>query len=846
MAAVGEFPATAARTRRSAPASAGARRSYDDVVRLLDDGDVDGLVETLLHLDETKRRTLAARLRAAEPAGPRQEAALLVAGAGCLPAAEDVVAWLRSARLSEPMSEHTVAAIVRVLSAPGRPDPRRVAAGLAALPGAHASDRGEWALAAAALRATGQLPPATEAFVRGWIRDLSARVQQGPASAEGSVAGVRSTGLMAFVAGDPAGRLAARLGADPWLDTLVPHLFRLPKAAAALDTAWATALALLASTGRIDRDGLVGLVIERMRSGVATRPAVETYRRLDLSPDELLARRADLLELLGGPNGPVAEVAQRSLRLLDDSGRLDGDTVVEATRTVLRRTEKKLVRSQLSWVERAAVRHPRYARDLLAAAAVTAAPAATAVKPAVAAAPGAPAAKPAVTAAPAAPTAEPSVTAAPAATATATAAKPAVTAPSATPAVEPAVTAAPATPAAKPAGTAAPAAPDEPLATFDIPRAPLFPPRPIPYEAERMPPPLRTADELAAEAAALLDGPLRPVPLERVLAAAVLFPAAARPVLAALTDALTPAEGLQRMLLDRVREVAAGPAQPVLLATPATVDGHVEPARVLFRLAEAERDGWQPGRHDLTQALLRLPREVDPAIAAAAARLSSPAGRRFAAWLRDAPDPDTLIAPPQPGDPAPAPGPETLVGAPAGEPRPEPAGMACWPQILPGHREVVARHVLGHAAVLPDLARSAGAFGPAFARALAYALGSPRAGDRAHAVAALAHLARHGGADPELLARELAAWREAPTDALADLARGGAQHLVWAVARTLVPALLRLDDPPAGLPGLLALTAATATAIGARADLPEVAAAATAAGTGRLRAEAARLASVLS
>jgi len=91
----------------------------------------------------------------------------------------------------------------------------------------------------------------------------------------------------------------------------------------------------------------------------------------------------------------------------------------------------------------------------------------------------------------------------------------------------------------------------------------------------------------------------------------------------------------------------AGEPPVELLATPATPEGHVDPDRVLALLVLAERDGWEPGRYDLLQALLRLPRTVDPGIGTAAAALRSPAGQRLAAWLDRGglPDPEvTRIA----------------------------------------------------------------------------------------------------------------------------------------------------------------------------------------------------------
>jgi hypothetical protein len=327
----------------------------------------------------------------------------------------------------------------------------------------------------------------------------------------------------------------------------------------------------------------------------------------------------------------------------------------------------------------------------------------------------------------------------------------------------------------------------------------------------------------------------------------------------------------------RIRELAEqlarGDGPPALLATPATRDGHVDPARLLLRLASAERSGWQPGPYDLAQALLRLPRETPATVLTAATRLNSTAGRRFAAWLRAGglADPAfTVVAPA--GGPArrtvsfaalDAGGltvPAGLLGLPADTIYPPSTDTSGWPTVLPSHREIVAAHLLhvspgegGDGTTLYALARSSGPFGPATALLLAHALATGPDAERQDAVAAVAHLSRRGGLDAGMVGRELALLLSVPdvdlrpaADALDDLARGGAQHAVWAMLHAVVPALLRMDRPPADLPDLLALTTATAAAIGAHAHLPEVVAVASRPERTRLKNEAARLARTLS
>jgi hypothetical protein len=409
------------------------------------------------------------------------------------------------------------------------------------------------------------------------------------------------------------------------------------------------------------------------------------------------------------------------------------------------------------------------------------------------------------------------------------------------------------------------------------PCAPTFAPAPRPYAPPPMPAPFSPS-----ELAEALRSALSPLDAERVLAglveAAAVSPgpvAALVPLLAARAPADRPAGLLGARFLELADQLASGHPPPFLLAFPGSADGHVDPARVLFRLASADADGWQPGPVDLAQALLRLPRRVDAAVTAAAGRLCSPAGRRFAAWLRDGGLPDPVVTvTPVPGPPARRLATLPALNLPSG-PLPPPAfpgpdpdadrpALAGWPLVLPGHREIVAAHVQpylaadagrehhGGTAVLPALARAGGPFGPAMALCLAYGLSAGQERDRRPAADALLHLSSTGGLDAPLVGRELGQLltcggvvlgRIVP--ALAEAQRAGAPHVVWAIARTLVPVLLRMDRPPPATPDLLTLAASAAAALGARGDLPELTALAARPGRTRLSTEAGRLARTL-
>ncbi|MBB5134252.1 putative membrane protein YgcG [Thermocatellispora tengchongensis] len=216
-------------------------------------------------------------------------------------------------------------------------------------------------------------------------------------------------------------------------------------------------------------------------------------------------------------------------------------------------------------------------------------------------------------------------------------------------------------------------------------------------------------------------------------------------------EAAGPDEFVRERLREIIRAYERGAEVAPLLATPP-----VTLASLVARLEDLAARGLEPLEHDLAQALLRLPREHDPAALARAARLTSPAGRVLAAWLA-APDPVVtcgleIVARPDPetGEPSSvqemharvtcAAGGATggagggggggatggagagglgeggggavasAVGGPGGLPAsvarllftlaPAPGlpgystSMAWWPHVMPSHREVVAAHLL--------------------------------------------------------------------------------------------------------------------------------------------------------
>ncbi|MEU4238209.1 hypothetical protein [Actinoplanes sp. NPDC026619] len=957
---------------------------------LLRDGTPADVADVLLTLPEAARRTLSPTVffsagpASAGPAsaGPASagltegaEAALLVAGAACLPRTDAIVSWLRSRRFRHVPSAETLAELIRVLGAPGRPSLASIAAALTDRMRSRPAWPGEWPVIAAILLAAGTPPPTSDPVLRAWIRDH---------------------------AGNPV-TLADRLAADPWLDHLLPYLFD----SAGLDRHWPPALVQLTTTGRLDRNHLIGLTLHRLRDGgttAALRPAIATHDLLAPTPQEITKHRKNYAALLDGPQAAFARrTLEPSAQQSPPAGRAHSEQpavgtpkeqTTPAKASGSTRTKPATPADQRSpqprrGNKRAATTHPSTKSPARAPKATPATdderppqsgPERTRnPKPSACPATQTPAGTPATGSA-RSPQSRPGETSDPKPSA-----RPATQTPAGTPATggarslqsrpgetsDPRPSARPATqtPAGTPAtggarllqsragetrdpkpsarpSTQAPAnarqdsaaagsrpavgLPSARPLSFATPRAsqsseephrhvggsvtaagrrpsvaPQFPPAPVPLPAEAMPPPFASVSELAADLAARLLQPLEPVSLERILAGLVAFAQSDRPglvaALATLASADSPFDVLLRpgplparkpapppaaVVAARIRELAgqlATSTPPALLATPATTDGLVSPVRVLFRLIAAERDGWQPGPADLAQALLRLPATVDPAVATAADRLTSPAGLQFAAWLRSGGLPAvtitvtggprrraTFVSPPAPTLPHDA-GPEP---APAGVPPllhdPVPAAtvdslirdlltppapeindltdtMRCWPMVLPRHRELIAATCVPffaaepagndlRAETLQDLVRSAGTFGPAMALVLANGLLAPEDHLRRGAVAAVLHLAGAGGLDAGLLGREIRARLTADpgsigraAGSLRQIGAGRGQHITWAVAYAVIPALLRRQPSADGLPTLLDVAADAAAATGARADLPGVADAATSA-----------------
>ncbi|MEV6373296.1 hypothetical protein [Micromonospora musae] len=720
-----------------------------------------------------------------------------------------------------------------------------------------------WLFVEALLLAEGAAPPTGDAFVSGWAYAMWWR---------------NSPRELA--------PLADRLRVDPFLDVLLPRLFEVDGIGDYLNSTYERqrvpqALAALAEQGRLDRSVLLDGVLGRLLRGdrpAALRPFLALHDLLAPTPTETADRTAPYLRLLADAPGPVATLAQRALQSLGETVELEA--VLDAARTVLSRPEKGLVRAQLTWLDRLARQRPDRAAEIAEVLAVGADH-------------------------PAADLRDRAVALAqrhghrPVATVTAPRAHDELPSP-----VPPAPASAPITDAdeliEEVSGLlahrwSAPAVERVldglvRLATTDRDR----------LEAALLP-------LLRREQVGVYDHPWAVYNLSVQLHNVLL--AAASPTEAAgnhdqwsgilsesLTRTLRPFRGrpavqppnrsaLTLLYSARLAEIGQrlyGRRDPGLLAAPTSSTGAIDPAVLHERLAAlGDRPVW---RWDLTQALLRLPVGVDETLASRAAALGTTAGDELAGWLRgDAlPTPvhqvltvngshdyaydrqvmRTVVASTPPEGVA---DPLGLLTVPAKQHGRRNGGWSdLWPALLPGHRGLVAAHLLPRialaaqddvretATILPVLAECTGAGGPALDLALAYGLCARHEVDRAAAVDALLMLAAAGDLDASGVGGQLGALAAdgqvtltRAVTPLRDAVAAGARLSVWRLLAAAAPPLLTAPTPPRGTPDLLTLAAETAGATGVRIDVPGLADVVARGGGSRLVTEARRLTTTL-
>ncbi|NWF30543.1 hypothetical protein HW130_30535 [Streptomyces sp. PKU-EA00015] len=721
--------------------------------------------------------------------------ALLVAGAGCLSGAAAAAAWIgaRDLRSATVVPYGVVAAVLEDR------DPTWLADVAHRLAARVSTAQQDAPLIQELVGMSGCETPTTDEYVQGWALSVTpARV--GPVA----------------------------LREDRHAPVLVPRMFEatpLPSALTTYDDPdhplhWPSTLARLAEEGVLDRAVLVdGCVLRLLRGGRPgeMRSLLHVLRGLGLTPAEESARVADWSGMAADGLSTVAAHAQQVLGRVAARGELSTRALAEMSAGVLFRTEKKLVRAQLSLLGKELRRDPAAAPELL---------------PVVSEAFGH----------------EDSEVRARALKLVAR--------------YVPAVDAGVREELAASAVLLGPAHRGEAETVFGAlgdgdgeavseDYEEILPPAPSP---RRLDPAPESVAEVVEQLLVLLRGAEDVVAFERVLDGVVRVAHREREALAeALRAAMTgrwwtdgtvgwaddrfsqDTRGLEVVaaaltgrvsarMLDRARSRPVRPGLcahaglshavdsrlwevcyflitrplPFLLATPTWHTGTLDAEVLVDRLREYARLGARPAPVDFAQALLRVRREGGEAAAKAAAGLGTQEGDRLAAWLGD-PEPvvpvlRTATADDDGGAQAPA---TSGLGRRIAEARERPAfkrefprplqwlghtqdipshrcyhwegGARYWPAVLPQDGEALAMWLLpgvrataqddarGDAWCLPVLAEAEGRPGPYLHRALACGLGARYGEDRLAAVDALLVLAARRQLDTGLVGREVAA-----------------------------------------------------------------------------------------
>ncbi|MFG3346424.1 DUF6493 family protein [Streptomyces sp. NPDC048018] len=886
---------TGATVTETATASGGTAAGVEELLRAVRSGAHLSVQQILTRLDASGRRAALPLLKELRKdvrgwgwdrwnEQRKVQRALRLAGAGCHTGAAAAAAWIGSRDLAD-WGERTTDRVLAVLADREPAWLADVARRLAERP-AVAED--EYRLVHTLVLRSGCATPTGEAYLRGWTREMA------------------------------SGRLLERLRSDPQTPVLVPYVIALTETPDRLtwsagpgdDGHWPTALKTLADEGVLDRAALVDGCAARLLRGGRPRDLrfpLALLQLLGTTGEERRARIPDWLGMVADAPSPVAAHAQEVLAELALAGGLTAGQVAEMTGAALFRTEKKLVRAQLTLVGKVLRREPEAAGELLPVVTDAFGHEDTAVQERALALVGRHLAR-----------------------------------------VDERVR-------EELAGAAELLSPVHRAAAVELfggaaavdtgPYEEVLPPVPEPRPSA---PAAETVAELMADLVPFARHPYESVEdFERVLDGVVrhayrnreALVAAVRDtfagaywlegrdhvsqssegvltVLAALVGAVRPArldiarrrllgtpgcahEALTRAVDARSWEaawvVATAAPVPFLLATPTRHTGSVDPLVLVERLREYRDAGVEPLPVDLAQALLRV-RKAGPSTAEAAERaagLGTRAGTRLAELLtaseqlspvlrllprgRDSRSGSWRLA-------------DRLVLAvrehrsirkefpPAfhwlgAEPAEITRGCSgyhwsgmrpLWPGVLPDDREALAAWLLpsvaggaeseerGAAWALTALAEGDGPVGPAVHMALALGLGCRHAEDRLTAVDALLVLASRGELDPSLLAARLAeliADGTVKPNRLADAARTaaatGAYATVHAVLAGLLPGLLTAPKPVRGVGELVAVAAECVERCGASGEPAGLAETAARPGSSQLVTQARRLLAAL-
>ncbi|MFC9328046.1 DUF6493 family protein [Kitasatospora sp. NPDC057015] len=560
--------------------------------------------------------------------------ALQAAGAGCHTSPVAAATWIGSGDLAGWTGLDTPAVVTVIGQQPADWQATVVARLAARRPAAWGWN--DYPVIERLVRTSGCPVPTSDTFVEGWLRDRTW--------------GARGNRRR--------GSLLDLLRADDLLPVLLPRLFEIADVGdlavqpnRAPEDGWPGALAALARDGALDRADLIARCTARLLRGgkpADQRAFLAVLEALAPSPEEHAVHARSHLAMLAGLSS-VAGHAQRVLADLDERGLVEPELLGEASEAVLFRTEKKLVRAQLGWLDRAARRDPARSGPVVLAAAGAFGQSDTALQERALniVARHLPAAGPAVL-----------------------------------PELREAAGALNPVHHARAAGLLG-----ADLAAPEAAPADLLPPAPRPQPLGA---PLATPAEVAEELSAVLAGGADVAAFERTLDGLVrhahrdreALVEALQPVLrvhpwsgvgrwsdcgpqdvlfvAAAVAGLVPPHRLWdglgvrgsrsplrshtgntafgRWFAVRLEEAAwqvTATRPPLLLAVPTEVSGALDAAELVARLTEYEAAGVAPGSADLSCALLRVAPTEDRAVLAAAGRLVSPAGRWAAAWLRD-------------------------------------------------------------------------------------------------------------------------------------------------------------------------------------------------------------------
>ncbi|MEV7009971.1 DUF6493 family protein [Streptosporangium sp. NPDC051022] len=259
---------------------------------------------------------------------------LRIAGAGTISGPAAAVAWLVRREFSPRWASAPASAeLVRVMTTRPAAWQADVAARLAGK--IRTADDRVAPLALALLRACGAEPPKHDPLVLAWLS-------------------------------------AGAVKDDPLTDTLLPRIFEAEGVGRALrderlkptPTLWFARIKRFLRTGKVSREEFLdGCVSRFLRGGDAVnlRFFVRLHELIDPLPQEAAARARDYLRLLPASPGPVAELALAQVR---QGGPLDDADVAEAIGALTFRSEAKLARAGLSWLDEMIRRTPALADEL--------------------------------------------------------------------------------------------------------------------------------------------------------------------------------------------------------------------------------------------------------------------------------------------------------------------------------------------------------------------------------------------------------------------------------------------------------------------------------------------------